>query len=510
MDRRHRVGRGLALTVAIGLAGSLASAPPAAADRDDVGQVEWGACPDDVTAKAPDLNVRCGTVTVPLDYDDPDGTQIDLMVSRLASENPHKRRGVLLLNPGGPGGSALTMPAELADLGIPSKVLDTYDLIGMDTRGFGHSAPIDCGFTVGQDYIGNVPPYAVDNAAVVEQAEIAKGVAEQCAANDTDGRMAHITTANTARDLDRIRAALGEKKASYFGLSYGSALGAAYASMFPDTSDRVLIDSNLGDTALDRAGLRRYALGMEETFPDFAKWTAARNSAYGLGRTPEEVRETYFSLAERLDEKPVFGIDGRQFRFTTFGGLYAKRTYGRTAQLWEAIKDADETAVKRAKRLMAETPGAPAAAAEGASYSNSWSVFLTVTCNDVEWPSDVRAYQHSVAADREKYPLFGAGAANILPCAFWPHGPSEPQVKINDDGPTNILIMQNRHDPVTPLLGGQLFRKKFTDRSRLVTADGSGHGVYVYGGNACALNVGTAWLADGVMPEKDVMCRASG
>ncbi|MFJ8604760.1 alpha/beta hydrolase [Streptomyces shenzhenensis] len=492
--------------VAIGFAGALAPAPPAAADRDDVGQVKWGACPDDVTAGASTLNVQCGTVTVPLDYDDPDGTQIDLMLSRLASENPQKRRGVLLLNPGGPGGSALTMPAGLADLGIPSKVLDTYDLIGMDTRGFGHSAPIDCKFTVGQDYIGNVPPYAVDNAAVVKQAEIAKGVAEQCAANDTDGRMAHITTANTARDLDRIRAALGEEKASYFGLSYGSALGAAYASMFPDTTDRVVIDSNLGDTSLDRAGIRRYALGMEETFPDFAKWAAARNSAYGLGRTPEEVREMYFTLAEQLDEKPVSGIDGRLFRLVTFGGLYAERRYGQTAQLWEGIKDADETAVKR---LMAAAPGAPAAAGEAASYSNSWSVFLTVTCNDVEWPTDVRAYQHSVAVDREKYPLFGAATANILPCAFWPVGPSEPQVKINDDGPTNILIMQNRHDPVTPLLGGQLFRKKFADRSRLVTVDGSGHGVYVYGRNACALNVGTAWLVDGVMPETDVQCRAS-
>ncbi|MFF0228448.1 alpha/beta hydrolase [Streptomyces sp. NPDC004629] len=505
MHQWRGVSRGLALTVAIGLAGALAPAPPAAADRDDVGQVKWGACPDDVTAEAPTL--QCGTVTVPLDYDDPDGTQIDLMVSRLASENPRKRRGVLLLNPGGPGGSALTMPAGLADLGIPSKVLDTYDLIGMDTRGFGHSAPIDCKFTVGQDYIGNVPPYAVDNAAVVKQAEIAKGVAEQCAANDADGRMAHITTADTARDLDRIRAALGEEKASYYGLSYGSALGAAYASMFPDTTDRVLIDSNLGDTALDRAGIRRYALGMEETFPDFAKWTAARHTAYGLGRTPQEVRKMYFTLAEQLDKKPVFGIDGRLFRLTTFGGLYAERTYGRTAQLWESIKDADETAVKR---LMAATPGAQTAAGEVASYSNSWSVFLTVTCNDVEWPTDVRAYQRSVAADREKYPLFGAAAANILPCAFWTLGPSEPQVKINDDGPTNILIMQNRHDPVTPLRGGQLFRKKFTDRSRLVTADGSGHGVYVYGGNACALNVGTAWLVDGVMPEKDVKCRASG
>ena len=114
-----------------------------------------------------------------------------------------------------------------------------------------------------------------------------------------------------ARDLDRIRAALGEEKASFLGYSYGSALGAAYASMFPERSDRVVLDSNIGDTHLDQDGMRRYALGMEETFPDFAKWAAARHETYGLGRTPEEVRRTYFTLAERLDEKPVNGIDGR-------------------------------------------------------------------------------------------------------------------------------------------------------------------------------------------------------
>ncbi|MCO8308462.1 alpha/beta hydrolase [Streptomyces hygroscopicus] len=502
MDHKRRRSRALALTVVIVLAGLLA-ATPAVADRDAASEVVWGACPKDVTAAAPDLDVQCGTVRVPLDYAEPDGARINLMVSRLASDKPKKRRGVLLLNPGGPGGSALTMPATLVDLGIPSKVLDSYDLIGMDTRGFGRSAPIDCKFTVGQDYIGNIPPYAVDDAAVLAQAKIAKDVADQCAANDVDGRMAHITTANTARDLDRIRAALGEKKASFFGLSYGSALGAAYASMFPDTTDRILIDSNLGDTALDPAGIRRYALGMEQTFPDFAKWAAARHSSYGLGRTAREVRQTYFTLAQRLDEKPAYGLDGRQFRSVAFGSMFGERRYGQLAQLWEGIKDEDQPAVERlAAKLQTPSPSAG-----GASYSNSWSVFLTVTCNDVKWPSDVQTYQKNVAADRHRYPLFGAAAANILPCAFWRFGQSEPQVPINDEGPSNILIMQNRRDPVTPLLGGELFREKFPNRSRLVSVDGSGHGVYVFGRNACALNVGTEWLADGVMPKKDVTCR---
>ena len=133
----------------------------------------WGACPADVVTKVAVL--QCATVPVPLDYREPEGEQIEIMVSRLASTNPGKRRGVLMLNPGGPGGSGLSFADDLAWFGLPASVLDSYDLIGMDTRGIGHSAPVSCGFTAGQDYVGNIPPYAVDEAAVAEQAKIAQG-----------------------------------------------------------------------------------------------------------------------------------------------------------------------------------------------------------------------------------------------------------------------------------------------------------------------------------------------
>jgi pimeloyl-ACP methyl ester carboxylesterase len=144
-----------------------------------------------------------------------------------------------MLNPGGPGGSGLSFPADLASHGMPQGVLDSYDVIGMDARSTGQSAPVSCGFTADQDYLGAIPPYAADDAAVLEQATAAKGVAHQCAAHDTDGRLRHISTANMARDLDRIRAALDEERTSFLGYSYGSALGAAYASMFPERTDRI-------------------------------------------------------------------------------------------------------------------------------------------------------------------------------------------------------------------------------------------------------------------------------
>jgi pimeloyl-ACP methyl ester carboxylesterase len=499
MNHKLSSARSAALVVAATLVGMFAATPAMAVEpgAPPPAPVTWGACPADVVD--PFAQLQCAVIPVPLDYDNPEGEKIDLTVSRLSSANPAERRGILMLNPGGPGGSGLAQPNQVVELGLPASVMNSYDVLGMDTRGIGHSAPISCGFTTDSAYLGAVPPYAVDDAAVVAQADIARSVAEQCAANNVAGHLQQISTANMARDLDQIRIALGEEKMSFWGLSYGSALGAAYASMFPDTSDRVMLDSNIGDTHADRDAIRRYGQGTEETFPDFAKWAAERDGAYQLGSTPQEVRNTYFDLAEQLDSEPVIGISGHLFRLNTFVSLYSESTYPQAAQLWQLLLNPDEAAT---------SPMAPPAvlAGEPNPNDNTFSVFLAVTCNDAEFPSDVAAYQTAVAEDRERYPVFGAAGANIMPCAFWPYELSEPPVPINDDGPENILVLQNERDPATPLAGGELIREKFENRSRLVTADASGHGVYLYGDNACVDNIATEFLIDGVLPTEDVQC----
>ncbi|AOS66040.1 alpha/beta hydrolase [Actinoalloteichus hymeniacidonis] len=503
MKQKSHVGRSMTLLAALGVAGALVGVPAATAEQENqavpppAAGLEWGECPEGVEVAPKQL--QCATVPVPLDYNDPDGEQIEIMISKLPSLNPDKRRGVLLTNPGGPGGTGLDQPRFLADQGIPASVLDSYDIIGMDTRGVGHSTPVGCGFTIDGEYRMNIPPYAVDEAAVDERAGVVERAAEQCLTSDDSAHLRQISTANMARDLDQIRAALGEEKASFLGYSYGSGLGAAYASMFPETTDRVVLDSNIGDTHLNEEGLRRYGQGMEQTFPDFANWAAARHEAYGLGSTPEEVRETYFSLAESLDENPVETIDGVLFRQATFGSLYNERSYASLAQIWQSLKVGD---VASAETMLAET------APEVTAIDNALTVFLATTCNDVEWSEDVQTYKDNVAADREEFPLFGAAAANILPCAYW-DAPLEEPVQVNTDGPENVLVLQNDRDPVTPIDGGKSINEKFGDRSKLVSVDGSGHGVYVLGGNACALNITTKFLLDGTMPDQDVACEAS-
>ncbi|WP_430781724.1 alpha/beta hydrolase [Actinoplanes sp. G11-F43] len=488
MKRRH----GIALLGALGLAGTfIAVMPPAQAAAEPV----WEACPATVIT-APHT-AQCTKVQVPLDYSDPDGATIELMVSRIASKKPEKRRGILMFNPGGPGGTGLDQPAFLANRGMPASVLDSYDLIGMDTRGVGHSSPVSCGFRADDAYWANIPPYALnDTTAVAEQSALAAEVAQRCAGNDSDGRLRHITTANMARDLDRIRVALGEEKASFYGASYGSALGAAYVSLFPESTDRIVLDSNMADTHLDRASLRRYAHGFEETFPDFAKWAAERHGSYGLGRTAAQVRKTYFAIAERLDRAPAAdGTTGAHFRYLTFAGVYHPMQYGRTAHIWQSLLGPATVEAPPVE------PGTPH------PVDNALTVYLATTCNDVDWPEDLATYQRDVAADRKRYPLYGAAAANILPCAHWKWEPAEPPVPISKQGAANILLLQNRHDPVTPAVNAALLQERFGKRAKLVTAEESGHGVYVLSDNACALELTTAYLVDGRMPARDTTCR---
>ncbi len=512
MTIRQRA-RGLsALAIAAGITAATFVTPAAFADQKDAtGDVAaalgWGACPEGTASTNPLL--ECATLPVPLDYHDPDGRTIDIMISRLPSQSPQERRGILITNPGGPGGSGLSMPADLQGLGAPSSLLNSYDIIGMDPRGVGHSSPVSCGFTTGQEYLSNIPQWAADEEEVNEYAEVVRGVAEQCAAADTEGLLPHLSTANTARDLEQIRIAFGEDKINFFGVSYGTALGGTYASMFPEQTDRMIIDSNVGGTTFGRDAFRRMARGVEEGFGTFAGWAAARDDSYSLGRTERQVRKTWFRLAEQLDAEPVTGLNGKLFRLISFGMLYKEASFPTLAQLWQSLAESDEAAVQ--DYLANDAPegiraaGTATEEAQPSPNDNALSSFLAITCNDSQWSRDVDSYQKSVAEDRKKYPLFGAAAANITPCAFWPHDGKE--LELVDDGPRNVLIMQNRIDVATPYIGGVLARKGFGDRSRLVSVDGYRHGVYLYDDNPCALNVGTAYLVDGEFPRRDVHCR---
>ena len=475
--------RTLSVAVAVALVAA-AVAPGVAAATPST--VTWGACPADVAAPG----LECSTVEVPLDYRQPAGRQIEIAISRLASKNPAERRGVLLFNQGGPGLQGLSLPTYYADtLRLPQGVQDAYDLIGFDPRGVGHSAPVTCDETTEQLALGGFPPYAYTAADVTKAAVDAKTVARQCAMSKTGSMLPYITTANTARDMDRIRAALGEPKISYYGDSYGTYLGSVYTTLFPERSDRIVLDSSLGPNGYDDTALRMFALGTEQRFPDFATF-AAGHPGYGLGSTPDQVTAKYFELATRLDKTPAQGYDGSLFRVVTNAYLRNTGSFGPLAVIWQSL-DTNQP-----------SPGV-ARAQDGDNLTAS---HFYVVCGDTQWPRSIQTYQRNVAVDRARYPLLGAASANIVPCAFWPINPIEPPVRIGDRGPSDVLMMQNLRDPATPLVGAQQLRQTLGDRARMVTVDQGGHGVYLVTANKCANDTVTTFLTTGKRPARDAFC----
>ncbi|MBP2472170.1 pimeloyl-ACP methyl ester carboxylesterase [Crossiella equi] len=450
--------------------------------------VSWGACPVEV----PFRDLECATLYVPLDYRKPDGTKIQIAISRLPSRNPAKRRGILLTNSGGPGGEGLRHPGDLRSVGLPQEVLDSYDVIGMDPRGVAHSAPVTCDLAKTPGYYTNIPTHAANGAAVRESAVLAKQVAANCANSASKDLLPHISTANAARDLDRVRAALGEAKASYFGISYGTYLGAVYTTLFPERTDRVLLDSSLASGGWDRAGSRLFAQGFQDRFPDFAEYVAANHPDFGLGTTPEQVTAKYFELTRRLEEIPGAGA---VFRQITFAGLYYDNGLGRLAETWRDFNNGSWR------------PGAAPARTAAAPSDNYLASQLHVICNDSRWPKEVHRYVAEHALDSRRYPMFGSAASNIGPCAFWPD-PVEPQTRITAHGPSNVLIVQNLRDPATPLAAAKDMRKALGQRARMITADQGGHLAYPFMDSKCANDKATEFLLTGRRVEHDLACPA--
>jgi len=498
--RRNTLSLALAATTVAATAVALTVIPEESVATPDTAAatpetVRWGPCSEkaDSPRKATSPRLECSTLEVPLDYRDPDGRRIEIAISRLASKKGSRRRGVLLTNPGGPGITGLGYPAVLAASKLPQEVLDSYDVIGFDPRGAGRSTPVTCDLTPAQQNRGNVPPYAHTAADVAREAGNARTIAEQCATSRTAWMLPHTTTANTARDMDRIRTALGEPKLSYLGGSYGSYLGAVYTTLFPGRGDRIVLDSNLGPGGYDVTAMRSLARGMEDRFPDFAAFAAA-HPEYGLGTTPEQVTAKFFELAKRMEAKPVRGIDGTLFRGITFDRLYSDASMPLVAEMWQAL-DKD-------RPLPPDTPPLMD------NMENFMSARFYVVCGDSRWPGTVREYQRDVAVDRLRYPMLGGSAASIGPCAFWPDERVEPPVRIGDRGPSNVLMVQNERDPGTPLAGAQKLRRAFGRRSTMVTADQGGHGVYPFGPNTCANDAVTAFLTTGQRPGQDLACAA--
>jgi pimeloyl-ACP methyl ester carboxylesterase len=482
----------------------------------------WGECPPTKPGDLRDPRQRCGTLRVPLDYRAPRGRSIEIAISRIGTARPGSRRGILLSNPGGPGGSGLDLPSRLATR-LPSEVLERYDLIGFDPRGVGHSTPVTCGLDPTR-LTTLLMPYPAPDGSIERNLTFARDTAAACAEHSGD-LLPFITTANTARDMDRIRAALGEPKLSYFGVSYGTYLGAVYISLFPGRGDRIVLDSAVDPGLVWRDLWRTWNEAVAARLPDFLRFAAERDSVYRLGATPEEVRRTYDRLTAALDERPLPNpdgpeVDGNMLREVTRGFLYHDDAFPILAEAWQGLADVlsepaadtldtqDADILARLNRLLSAggAIGGGGAVAAEVPADNRFAASYGVVCGDVAWPRDVALHARQVAADRQAWPATAGMPSNLWPCIAWPTRPVEPPVTVTGHGPRNVLILQNTRDPATPLVSARGLRATLGGRASMVTVDQGGHGVAGQGG--CADEAMHTFLATGALPERDRLCPA--
>ncbi|MFE6775630.1 alpha/beta hydrolase [Streptomyces sp. NPDC057702] len=499
--RNRRLAASLVAASAVAaLIPTLAPATASAADRTGeqyaAAKLKWKRCAPDLPA-----NFQCTTLKVPLDYSRPNGTKIDVAISRIKASSPAQRRGVLLLNPGGPGGEGLHMPPYLAEQ-LPKSVTSRYDLIGFDPRGLGQSSPVTCGLKPSEEEFGR--PYKA--ATFSNDVRWARTVADKCRSK-VGAKLPHLNTRNTARDMDAVRAALGEKKISYLGYSYGTYLGAVYAQMFPTRADRFVLDSAVDPQRVWRGMIQVWAEGTEPAFDRWTQWTAKRDATYKLGKTPSAVRTTFWNLVKRADRKPIV-IDGQKINGDDIRSG-ARELFFSVRDGADAIAELKKAADGKSKPRLARLPGitkpaTPPTFGVKVAADNGTALFWSILCADTRnWSHDPETYRRDAIRDKAKYPIYGDFASNITPCAFWGKG-SEPATKVNNKVPT--LILQNQWDSQTPLVSGVGAHKALKGSRMVTVSGGEGHGIY--GSGSCADKTATAYLTTGKLPAKDLTCKA--
>ncbi|MEU9147670.1 alpha/beta hydrolase [Streptomyces sp. NPDC048349] len=486
-----------AATVAAGL--TTAAAPATARSRPAVPQLTWRPC---AKADGP-ATQECAELPVPLDYRHPGGRQITVAVSRIRSDRPEARRGTLVVIPGGPGGSGVQRLTQKG-AALQRELGGAYDLVALDPRGVGASTTASCELAPEDRYMTTLRSWPGPDGEITENVARSRRIAEACARNGGP-ELRSFTTANQVRDMDRFREALGERKLSAWGISYGTYVGAVYAQKYPRHTDRWVLDSS-GDPdpkRVARGWLANMAPGVEARVPDFAAWAAHpdrdRDGLRLAGRA-QDVRPLVLSLAAELDRAPKESttpgvpLTGNGLRQALQNSLTSDAAFASFARLVRAAQDP------------AATPVLPPELAQPLRNEDA-ALMVAVICNDVAWPrTTTAAYQRAVDEDRARHPLTAGMPVNVLPCAFWKDAPAQEATRITDDGPSNILMLQSRRDPATPLFGGLKMREALGERARLVTVEQGGHGLYVGNGNTCGNRAVTEFLTTGRRPARDTDC----
>ncbi|MDQ3693182.1 MAG: alpha/beta hydrolase [Chloroflexota bacterium] len=495
------------LLVPVVLLGLGASSVSGAAVQTPVASLEWTPCPSE-SAATPSTGdtaplLECATLSVPLDYANPDGEQITIGLNRLVTTDLEQRIGSLIFNPGGPGGIASDMVAAQAS-GVPvftDALRARFDIIGMDPRGVGSSAPVQCD----PDVWNEPAPVMPRSRAEFDQALAhAQAVGESCL-ELTGPLLGHLDTVSAARDIEQVRIALGGEPLNYLGLSYGTQLGATYASLYPDQIRAMALDGALDHNTAGLQMLNNEAAAHEATLRQFALWCDANPDCALHG---EDVLAVYDELVAQGNASPLPAprceasgtcratVTGDQLRFSAQGHLLFEPptpAYGHPG--WAGLAEA----------LAAARDGDASGFSLPLAQSTTANLYPQLLISCVEWPTPFSSYDELAAATNMVNvvsPHVGGATqtwTTSVGCMDWPVPIANPPTRLDVTGTPPILIVNATHDPSTSYVWAQLLHEQI-DNSVLLTRNGNGHTSYLLPGESQTRDAIDAYLLDLELP----------
>ena len=467
-----------------------ASAPPGLQRFYDQ-QLDWQECRD---------GFACAHLRVPLDYSKPNGQTIEVAVLRAKARNDDERLGSIVYDPGGPGVSGADYATNPESLFGPA-VLEHYDIVGLDPRGVGDSDPIECLPDSQLDAVltGDPDP---DTPAEVKQGDarlrkLGRGCVEQ-----SGGVARHISTVEVAKDLDVLRAALGESKLTYFGASYGTAIGATYADLFPKKVGRMVLDGALDPRSSTLDLYLVQAHGFETALRAYVGACVSRGSCF-LGSTVDEGTRRVRQFLDEVEKQPLRAGNRELNVGNAFYGI-GYPLYNKAA--WGVLDKAFQNAFKGDGSLMMALADAYLRRhADGTFEDNSFEAYYAINCldHDDAIPSS-KLGRYEKAFDKAS-PTFGRTFLyNVSACENWPVHTGHKGKRVHATGAAPIIVIGTTRDPATPLVWAKALARQL-DNAVLVTRDGDGHTGYRQG-SQCTDAIVEAYLISGTVPKHNVRC----
>jgi pimeloyl-ACP methyl ester carboxylesterase len=442
---------------------------------------------------------ECADLTVPLDYEDPAGTTIEVALIRLPAREPDRRVGSLLVNPGGPGASGVDFVRNSA-FAFPDELRDRFDLVGFDPRGTGETVPVSCVESLDDvlalDYSPDSPGERVALEAGVRE------LTDACAAGNADV-LPHISSQDTVRDMDRIRQAVGDAKLTYVGFSYGTYLGALYANFFPDKVRALVLDGAVDPELSSVETNLQQAAGFERSLSAFLdRCSEDEDCAFHNGGEPHRA---FDELVVAVDGNPLPAADGRrlgpnELDLGVAQALYAGELgWGELADALGAAADGDGT------ELLALSDQYTRRRDDG-TYGGLLESFWAIGCIDgpsIGPPGDFPALEEEF---QQAAPRFGVTFLySGLVCSYWPVEPAPDPGPLTAPGADPILVVGTTGDPATPLQWAESLAGAL-DSGVLVAAEGEQHTSVFFAGNSCVDRIALRYLIALEVPDDGTRC----